>query len=123
MDETLKAIAALDAQIYTLSAEKKKTENDIKMLDKERERLADIAVSEMIETGCTMADVAGLKWGLRNNPPKAKIIDERLIPDKFFKMKKELNQTLINATLASGEKVLGVTIDNGSVSLTIRSKL
>lgn len=121
MDKKIHNISLLDERIHYLSGEKKKIETDIRMLNIERERLEEVVVNEMIETGCTMTEVAGLQWGLRNNPPKAVIVSEKLIPDKFFRLKKELNKTLINATITSGGAIPGVTLDNGSVSLTTRS--
>lgn len=122
METLLSKIAALDAKIFTLENNKRETEQLIRKERAERETLADKAVSEMIENGCVNAEVSGLLWGIKNNPPKPVIIDEKLIPEKFYVTKKELSKMLINAASTSGEQIPGVSWDNGSVSLTVRGK-
>jgi hypothetical protein len=49
--------------------------------------------------------------------PKRVVVDEALIPDAFWKVKREIDKTAINA--AEGV-VEGTEFDNGGASLTIR---
>lgn len=54
----------------------------------------------------------------RNVPPKAIVTDESKLPDEYFK--KTVDKSAINAALAEGKSIDGVSMDNGSISLTIR---
>jgi hypothetical protein len=47
------------------------------------------------------------------------VLDESLIPDGFFKTKKELSKTLLKEALVAGETVPGAVLDNGDVAVRI----
>lgn len=54
--------------------------------------------------------------------PKVIVTDEALVPDKFWREKREINKTAINEANEQGETIPGTTISNGGQTLTIRSK-
>ena len=62
--------------------------------------------------------IYGLKW----NPPKPIVTDETKLPDRFFKIEKTLKKAELNKAIKDGETFEGVTIDNGSFSLTRAAK-
>lgn len=48
------------------------------------------------------------------------ILDESLIPEKFMRITKAPNKTLIGNALRAGEDVPGATLDNGGETLIVR---
>jgi hypothetical protein len=54
--------------------------------------------------------------------PKPIIIDESLIPDQFKKVSYSIDKTKINEAVKNGETIPGVIMDNGGITLTIRTK-
>lgn len=59
---------------------------------------------------------------VRDVPPKAIISDEAALPDALCKFKRSPDMAAVKAEMEAGRAVPGVTLDNGSVSLTIRRK-
>jgi len=57
---------------------------------------------------------------LTAKPQSVEIIDEGLLPENFFRIKKEPNKTLIGERLKAGEDVPGAQLSNGGETLTIR---
>lgn len=53
--------------------------------------------------------------------PKLIIRDESLIPEKYWRVKREINKTAINEAHKNGETIAGTTLSNGGEVLTIRS--
>lgn len=59
---------------------------------------------------------------IKSVPPKPVIIDEGIIPERFFKIERSLSKSLVNEAVKAGEQIPGVSMDNGSESCSIRSK-
>lgn len=59
---------------------------------------------------------------VRRVPPKPIVSDEQAVPDDLCRVKKTPDMAAIKAALETGRAVSGVTLDNGSVSLTVRRK-
>lgn len=60
---------------------------------------------------------------IRHIPPAPIVVDEALLPDKFFRIKREPDMKLIKATMDSERvNIPGVCLSNGHSSLTIRTK-
>jgi hypothetical protein len=58
---------------------------------------------------------------VKRTPPKPIISDESLVPSRFYKSPPPvLDKAAINAAIAAGEIIPGVTKDNGGISLQIR---
>lgn len=56
-------------------------------------------------------------------PPKAEVIDEALIPSKFWKpVDPRLDRAALAAALKAGEQVPGASLGNGGITLSIRTK-
>lgn len=49
-------------------------------------------------------------------------VDESVLPDQFWRVKREVSKSSINEALAKGEVVPGVVLDNGCQVLTVRRK-
>lgn len=59
---------------------------------------------------------------LRRVPPKPFVIEETLVPEEFWRVKREINKTAINEAVKAGQTVPGVGMDNGGTSITVRMK-
>lgn len=59
---------------------------------------------------------------VRQVAPKPIVTDEAAVPDEFCRFKRAPDIAAIRAELESGRAVSGVTLDNGSLSLTVRRK-
>ena len=54
--------------------------------------------------------------------PSVVIEDEASIPERFIRIKREIDKTAINAAVKAGEEIPGVVVSNGGSRLTIRVK-
>lgn len=54
--------------------------------------------------------------------PSVVIEDEASIPERFIRIKREIDKTAINAAVKAGEEIPGVTVSNGGSRLTVRVK-
>lgn len=55
-------------------------------------------------------------------PPKPIVLDESILPEKFFITERLLKKALVNEAIKNGETIPGVGFDNGSETISIRSK-
>lgn len=86
------------------------------------ERLRGILAHCVEATGEKSIRLAEATLSLTSRAPSAQVVDEGLIPEEFWKVKREVSKTLINAAIKEGRDVPGVAPGNGGVSLTIRRK-
>lgn len=54
--------------------------------------------------------------------PTAVVEDEAAIPDRFIRIKREIDKAAINAAVKAGEEIPGVAVSNGTTRLTVRVK-
>lgn len=54
--------------------------------------------------------------------PSVVIEDEAAIPERFVRIKREIDKTALNAAVKAGEDIPGVTVSNGGSRLTVRVK-
>lgn len=54
--------------------------------------------------------------------PSASIADESVIPERFTRVKREIDKTAINAAVKAGEEIPGVVVTNGTPRITVRVK-
>lgn len=108
-------IAAIKKRVDDINARKKAAE---KRLEKMKLVITDCmnATEEKSYRG------AEATISVSNVKPKLIITDESLIPEKFLKVKKEINKSDINKAFEEGEEIPGTSLDNGGTTTTIRSK-
>ena len=92
-------------------ARKKSFENKADSMKGIIESLMDAANESKFKSECGSAS-------FRNIAPKPVVTDEILVPNRFYK--KTIDKTAINKAVKDGEEILGVSMDNGGRSLTIR---
>lgn len=56
----------------------------------------------------------------KHNPPKPVVTDESKVPDEY--KKKVIDKTAINQAVKDGKQIEGVSMDNGSETITVRTK-
>jgi len=122
LDELLTEITGIDEAVLGLESEKRRIDIQLIDLRSKRENLSAKAASEMVNSGCTMAEACGLKWSVRNLPQKLVITDEKMIPPKFYKEKisKSIDKTLLKSAINNGASVPGAYINNGGITLTAK---
>lgn len=54
--------------------------------------------------------------------PSVVIEDEASIPERFIRIKREIDKSAINAAVKAGEEIPGVVVSNGGSRLTVRVK-
>jgi hypothetical protein len=75
----------------------------------------------MQETGIKKLERPLGTLSVANGRPNLRIIDEGLIPEPYFRIKKEPNKTAIAEALKAGDNVPGVEWSNAAPHLTIRT--
>jgi len=112
-DEGMKT--ALVAQIEDREARKKRAEERVKA---NRQGIA--ALMECAKLEKLVLPEATIS--LRRVPPKPIVTDETALPDDFCKFVRRPDMAAIKAEVEAGRAVSGTSLDNGSVSLTVRRK-
>jgi hypothetical protein len=100
------------------------------IVDELRERVARIerreeglrgAMRKVLETAnLKKVELPGATLTLRLGPPHVIITDEAVLPEYYWRVKREPNKTLIGAALKAGTTVLGAHLSNAEPVLTIR---
>lgn len=109
------ALNDLDSQIKTLQARKKKLQGEL-------EAFKDELREGMTESGIVRieSEEHGILFRLDAPTKRVDIEDESQVPDKFFRVKKELDKTAIKKALEVGDDVPGALLVEGKHRLTIK---
>lgn len=102
----------------------------IKDLQERKSRVDNSAdtLRQIILVTMSRADITKIKGDLctlsiGNTKPKAEIVEEALIPAKFWKPQEpKLDKTAINNAMNDGEDIPGVQKSNGGINMIIRRK-
>lgn len=109
------ALDDLDSQIKTLQARKKKLQGELEAFkDELREGMAESGISRI------ESEEHGILFRLDAPTKRVDIEDESQVPDKFFRVKKELDKTAIKKALEVGDDVPGALLVEGKHRLTIK---
>lgn len=114
IDECEAIVAGCNAQIEVYSGRASKFEQ-------RRDRVRSLIEQAMVISGLPTAKRPIATVSVKNTPPKPMITDESLIPSRFFKTPPPaLDRAALNKAAKDGEKIPGVQMDNGGISLQIR---
>lgn len=114
IDEADIVIEGCAAKIAQLSERKRKAEG-------RRERLRALIEQAMRTTGLDKIKLPTATLNVTMRPPAPLIADESAVPSRFWKQPPPvLDKAAINAAIKDGETVPGVSLSNGTTSLTIR---
>lgn len=121
MDNKLRYLAKIDEDIIQAKKHIQEWKQELDKLQGAKDTIVLQITDEMIECGCTSSDVDGVRWSIRNNPPKVIITSESDLPEKYIRVKtiREPNKVLLKTALQKGT-VSGAMLSNGSVSLTAK---
>lgn len=110
------ALSDIDSQLKTLQAKKKKMQGE---LDAFKDELRE----GMAESGILRIENAdhGILFRLDAPSKRVDIEDESAIPEKFYRVKKELDRTAIKKALEVGDDVSGAKLVEGKHRLTIKA--
>lgn len=107
---------ALDIRIKELSERRSRFEA-------QSERIKTAVFVAMGQAGLRKLELFQATLSVRAVPPKAEIVDEALIPSKFWKAKDStLDKKAVLEALKAKEDVPGAALSNGGETLSIRSK-
>lgn len=110
------ALMDLDTQIKTLQGKKKKLQGELDAFkDELREGMAEHGITR-IEN-----QEHGILFRLDAPTKRVEIEDEKQVPEKFYRIKKELDKTAIKKALEVGDEVPGAKIIEGKHRLTIKA--
>jgi len=109
------AIDDLDSKIKDLQAKKKNLVDSVESFKDELREAMEAAGITRIENK---------EYGIlfRLDPPskRVEITDESLIPEKYFRVKREVNKTAIKAAIGVGDLVDGAAVVEGKSRLVIK---
>lgn len=110
-------IAALDAQVDARAIRIERAKARIEARKKAIMSLMDSAGEKSLK-------LPEATLSLRTIAPRLKVVDEALLPDNFVKIEtvRKPDRDAIDAAFERGEQIPGVTLTNGSASLSIRRK-
>jgi hypothetical protein len=105
----------LDQYISELSERKKR-------IGRREEGLRKLAFDVMQAAGLPKAELPEATISVRAGRPKVIITDDASLPDRCFRIKKEVDKKQIEELLKSGREVPGAALSNAEPVLTIRIK-
>lgn len=109
------ALNDLDSQIKTLQARKKKLQGELEAFkDELREGMAENGIVRI------ESEEHGILFRLDKPSKRVEIDNESDVPEKFFRIKKELDKTAIKKALEVGDDVPGAQLIEGKHRLTIK---
>ena len=118
-DNIVKYIRNLSAEADALKAEEAALYKKRKAAENKAERLKAYLAAQM--TLCGLKELKAGLFKLRFQPtaPAISIIDESVVPEKFHRVKVEIDKLAIRDALKNGEEVPGIKIERGE-TLVIR---
>lgn len=115
-----------DALEIGLKAVIERFKSRLSMIQNRRERRKALIEKAMMETDQTKVKLACATLSISKRAPGLVITSEADIPSRFFveqpRPAPKLDRAKLKEALAANENIPGATLDNGSVSLTIRRR-
>lgn len=111
---------------YAMAEGVKAPVNDLRERKARLERRGD-GYGEAIErvmsaAGLSKVTLPNATISVSQGGPTAVVEDEAAIPDRFIRIKREIDKVAINAAVKAGEEIPGVVVSNGASRLTVRVK-
>jgi phage host-nuclease inhibitor protein Gam len=118
-DNIVKYIRNLSAEAEALKAEEAALYKKRKAAENKAERLKAYLAAQM--TLCGLKELKAGLFKLRFQPttPAISIVDEAVVPEKFHRVKIEIDKLAIRDALKAGEEVPGIEVQRGE-TLVIR---
>lgn len=121
IEAALAEIDDCDVTIEGCKAKEKQMADRRKRAEGRQERLRTLIEQAMLVADMPTVKLPCATFSVSHRPPAPFVADEALIPAKFWKQPDPvLDKKAINAASKDGEEIPGVSMTNGSTSLTIR---
>lgn len=115
-----KIIKSIDADIKAIKTEEERLMNKRNSLDVRKSNIKKYLESQLSACGIDKVKTPTMTVSLQNNPLSVKIIDESLIPKKYFiTPAPQISKTLLMKQLKEGKKIPGCELQQ-TKSLRIR---
>jgi len=118
-DNIVKYIRNLTAEADALKAEEAALYKKRKAAENKAERLKAYISAQMTLCGLRELRAGLFKLRFQQTPPAISIIDESAVPEKFHRVKVEIDKLAIRDALKAGEEVPGIEVQRGE-ALVIR---
>ena len=106
-----KLLKIWEGDIESLKAEKTRLANRQKNLEEKSKRLKQYLQDNLEQLDIFKIKTPLFNFSIQNNPPKAHILDETLIPKHFFKqLDPILSKTELTAALKAGQQIEGAQL-------------
>lgn len=76
----------------------------------------------MNAAGLSKVTLSNATLSITNAAASVVVSDEAAVPDRFWRVKREIDKAAINAAVKAGEEIPGVSVSNGGTRLTVRVK-
>jgi hypothetical protein len=86
------------------------------------ERLRGIAFAAMDALGIKKMELPDMTVSIQAGRPSLQITDEKTIPDQYWRVKRELDRTLIASELKEGVVIEGAELSNSMPHIVVRSR-
>lgn len=86
------------------------------------ERLRSLLAHCVEATGQSPIRLPEATLSLAARPPSAVVTDEAALPEEFWKVRREVSKSAINAAIKEGRDIPGVLLGNGGMTLSVRRK-
>lgn len=107
----------LDDEIIEIKDVMKKLSENVARLEAQKDEIKLAMIDDYLNNGVLPDD--GLI--VKKIPPKLIVTDESKIPEKFWRVKREINKAELNKEYKKGNLYEGFTIDNGGYTLAIKA--
>jgi len=108
----------LDDEILEIRNVMRRLADNIKKLEGQQNEIKQGIIDDYLNNGVLPDD--GLI--VKRVPPKLIVTDESKLPDKFWRVKREIDKAALNAEFKSGNFYEGCAMDNGGYTLAIKGR-
>ena len=119
LENIAKVIKSMEVDVKGLKEEEKRLADRRKSLENKIQNLKDYAENAMRATGVKKVKGKVFTLNIQNNAPSVLIKDLERIPNEYFKVKKEVDKTLLKEKLKEGQVIEGAELQQ-TESLRIR---
>ena len=119
LENIAKVIKSMEVDVKGLKEEEKRLADRRKSLENKIQNLKDYAENAMRATGVKKVKGKVFTLNIQNNAPSVLIKDLERIPNEYFRIKKEVDKTLLKEKLKEGQVIEGAELQQ-TESLRIR---
>lgn len=112
-------VKSFDAEAQAIYDEEKALKKRRAVIERKADRLRDYVLADMLADG-TVVNTPRIHMKPARTPARVEVDDERAIPDKFMRVKREPDKASIGAAIKEGNEVPGAHISERGWRLAIK---